>query len=969
MGENMKKQKKYRGRICLCILFFSLFCMCSVVYASEIEEDLTNKVDGTNDDRFSGKSPWMNNADESIYSNSIDATEDAQKIEPEDPGMVEEYISELIRNAASSLISLLEKKLDAGIDKIIYGRVGSGKPNSANIYAFELRSGNPYGVTASVCYALLRSMVFVLLGINFVFLLAKSAWTGHTAQSRDQIKTNFYDIAMKFSFLTLMPYLFDVVLYVRDVILYGLKSVTGEMLAGGAQLSLSNAFLLNAEKTERFIDALMYLGTIGLTFYFAVIYIAIAIDMLVCFISFPILCMLQSRKRNLIDSWMMTVLSNMLTPILDAVLLLVPLLTSMMLSDVIEGVAIIQLIMCMLIIPSRNRIKVLLGVQNGERGGLFSTMALLALGRTLAGKAKGAFQRVSDIRSDMEKSKVHKAMAGVDGEENEALLGGLEHNQSIGKNLNYKGMDDGQEERIMEEMDTSDLDEAREPSLESYGSEYETIDDLQESSDYAMEDRDVLYDGMEENDNSDDVLKEENLQSDGIDNKTNQSDVITDSLSDTNSGIQNSSKEDGAENEEEGTGATVGSVASKAMNRNEMLRNLEHSMEEKQNTIDAMRSQKAGYLAEQKRLERQMLNHEKGTEEYRELERKRADIALNASEAEQRIANQMRNMNQLRNQAKSLRSGGMKVAPTKFDDARTELLCKRANINNFEQPEFRNALSNSQMSKLYKRRAGMNTVKGMASVFGGTAGTLLAGGSAVFMNPGTALISGSVGMKSGELLGSGLVSVGSAISSGVRREVHSIKGETAMDAGLGSDFKDTYEQVPVADSLTQRNSTEIPLQQTMNVVTKELPRNVVVPNTAEKVDADTVLQFTQQTEESIKRQIHIEIEQDSEAALKKIFTSSGRIGNSTALIALERANIETEKYLSTLRETSAGDVTRKLEREKRIEFQTQFITDEVLKKLSLSPDYEKGTEYFKTAEEIIRVKVRSIVEEKNKDIF
>ena len=153
----------------LCIVFVAGGNL--VVYATE--DELTNEVDEANENRFSEKSPWLDHADESIYSEDIDAGETPQQIEPKDPGIVEKYASELIRNATSSLISLLEGKMGAGIDRIIYGRVGSGKPNSVNIYAFELRSGNPYGVTASVCYALLRSIVFVLLGIYFVSILAK----------------------------------------------------------------------------------------------------------------------------------------------------------------------------------------------------------------------------------------------------------------------------------------------------------------------------------------------------------------------------------------------------------------------------------------------------------------------------------------------------------------------------------------------------------------------------------------------------------------------------------------------------------------------------------------------------------------------------------------------------------------------------------------------------------------------------
>ena len=283
MGWKIKGKKFISlAALCLVMLFFGRM----EVYADEISDDLTNEVKEENESRFSKGSPWLENADDSIYSNSVDTMEDEQEIEPDDPGSVEKYLSEFIRNAASSLIALLEENLGAGFDRIIYGRVGSGRPNSVNIYGFELRSGNPYGVTASVCYGLIRSMAFVFLGISFVFLLAKSAWTGQTAQSREQIKSGFYTTAMKFSMLTLMPYLFDVALYVRDVALFGIKEMTSQMITGGATLSLSNAFLVNAERTGRFIDSLMYLGTVLLTLYFAFVYVATAIDLLICFVAF-----------------------------------------------------------------------------------------------------------------------------------------------------------------------------------------------------------------------------------------------------------------------------------------------------------------------------------------------------------------------------------------------------------------------------------------------------------------------------------------------------------------------------------------------------------------------------------------------------------------------------------------------------------------------------------------------------------
>ena len=79
-----------------------------MIYAAEISDDLTNEVKEENESRFSKGSPWLDHADDSIYSNTVDTMEEEQEIEPDDPGSVEKYLSELIRNAASSLIALLE---------------------------------------------------------------------------------------------------------------------------------------------------------------------------------------------------------------------------------------------------------------------------------------------------------------------------------------------------------------------------------------------------------------------------------------------------------------------------------------------------------------------------------------------------------------------------------------------------------------------------------------------------------------------------------------------------------------------------------------------------------------------------------------------------------------------------------------------------------------------------------------------
>lgn len=918
--------RKWRvlGKVCLFLLCFTLMMPCTtVVYATD---DLTNEVDEANEDRFSQGSPWLDGADDSIYSNGVDTAEEEQDIEPDEPGMFEKYFSELLRNIASSLIALLEDTLGTSLDGIIYGRVGSGKPNSVNIFGFELRSGNPYGVTAAVCYSLLRSMAFVFLGIMFVAILAKSLWTGQTAQSREQIKSSIFSTAMKFSILMLMPFLFDVALYVRDVALYGVKEVTGQMVTGGATLSLSEAFLTNAERTGRFVDAVMYLGTILLTIYFAIIYIALAIDILIAFVAFPVLCLLHSPKRDLLGNWVMSVLSDIITPLLDAILLMVPLLTSMMLGDVIRGIAVIQMIMCMLIIPARNRIKILLGIQNNERGGFLSAMGLLAMGRMIAGKAKGAVQRITGIRSDLEKSRAHGEMAKVDEEEREALL--EEYDRGGSSN---KGLPDMEERERTDQLSggTRDSDE-----MDGYGNWAPEATDL---------DNEMLQDG-EQNDlaGMDEITDDAGIP-EGMEMNETETEPARDDTPETPAGTE------------------------EPLTRNEALRDLNKTMDTMQQKIDDLRVKKAAYQNQEKQIARKMLDHERGSDEYRELEKERADAALGAAETAEKIEDQSRKLNQLRQQEKELRGSDRGAVPTQFDEARARILCKRANIDNFEQPEFRGVLSNAQMEKLYRQRAIANAVKGGAAVAGAAAGGVLLGGGSVFIGTGAMQMGAVAGMTAGSAIGS--TAVGAGIAGG--RFVKAV-GNRFVDSGNASPPVQpvTSPEVPVSPVPT---AAPTPTTGGERIVPPEQP----VPHQTQRVEREIVIEESQNPTgvgseamgSVVERKVQVEIEKDSASALQQILTPAGGIRNSAAVEALRQANIETEKYILAARELEGTVLTKQQELAKRTEFQTEKLTDEIMKRLSNNPDYEPGTENYVAARETISDKVRAIIERQNRDLF
>lgn len=929
-----------KRRIVWKLCLFLLCALLMVTYTAVVHatEEIENEVDEENEDRFSQGSPWLEGVDDSIYSNGIDTAEEDQEIEPDKPGIVEKYFSELLRNTASSLISLLEDTLGAGLDSIIYGRVGSGKPNSVNIFGFELRSGNPYGVTAAVCYALIRSMVFVFLGIAFVAMLAKSLWTGHTAQSREQIKSGIFSVAMKFCMLTLMPYLFDVVLYIRDVALYGVMEVTGEMVTGGATLSLSTAFLTNAERSGRFVDAVMYLGTVFLTIYFAVIYIGLAISILVAFISFPIMCLFHSQKRNLLDNWAMNVLSCIITPLLDAILLLVPLLASMMLGDVIRGIAVIQMVMCMLIIPARNEIKRYLGIPGNDRSGFLSAMGLFAMGRMIAGKAKGALQRLSGIRSDWQKGRMHDEMARIDEEEQESLLG------DVGRQ--------GQEGRDIRDMD-------EEGQTGEHPDRQEDLKELGGDAGGAPDMADLEADGL---------TGEETEPMGSMD------------APETDTGIPGQDGESLEAMDAAGEGMPENAVDEDGpMTRNEALRNLGREMDTMQEKIDGLRVRKAGYQSREKQLAREMLDYDRDSDEYRDLEKDRAEAAAGAAETAQKIEDQSRKLNQLRQQEKELRGSGKGPVPTPFDKARARVLCKRANIDNFEQPEFRGVLSNEQMAKLYRKRMWANIGKGAAAAAGGTAGAVILGGGSVFLGQGAVQMGTVAGAIAGSAVADTAVGAGIAGTRALYSARHTITGHhagpsappvspvgtIAPEAGTAHAPSEPPEPVmPQTPGTAAGGSTVVP-----PVAGQAQPaaREVVVEEQAAPDGAADEMYGT--WAEAPKKKIQIEIEKDSASAIQQVLSPTGGLRNSSAVRALQQGNIETEKYILAAKELEGTVLTRQQELAKRTEFQTEKLTDEIMLRLSHNPEYEPGSENYAAARASVSEKVRAIIERQNRDLF
>lgn len=113
---------------------------------------------------------------------------------------------------------------------------------------------------------------------------------------------------------------------------------------------------------------------------------------------------------------------------------------------------------------------------------------------------------------------------------------------------------------------------------------------------------------------------------------------------------------------------------------NEAVRAADRQVDDSQNRLDNLRMERAKLVQKDKQLRRQMLDCRRGSEEYRSLEKERADVEEQTAQMDSRIAVENGRLNQLRGQAKnsmppqapeirrqSLRTAGLKFcasAPT-----------------------------------------------------------------------------------------------------------------------------------------------------------------------------------------------------------------------------------------------------------------------------------------------------------------
>lgn len=367
---NVKFKKRFRKIMFLLYILAVVFSVAGTVttYAGEGEETQQSTPSG-----------WIDFDSSGIYK----AKEDAQErdVSMDDPSWIEKQIIKIIKGPGKFLITI-QTAFGMNIDQIIYGRI-SEKSKSINYFSFELASGNIYGNIGTYIYNIFRTISLFILWAIFTTTLVKIMLLTNSGKIRDEFKESLTRMIVIAILMYIMPYLFQLIEFIRDIILYLLQGLATDIsmdsVGGNYSTQIRNNFnntlggasggilaVFETLSDKSWFAAVIYDGVSVLSLYYAYQYIGIAMALLIYFIMFPLVCIFAYKDSKLIDSWVKNVIASLLTPVMDAILMMLPGYVFMALCT--KGIficALITFMICMLVIPSRRVISSMLGLNAG----------------------------------------------------------------------------------------------------------------------------------------------------------------------------------------------------------------------------------------------------------------------------------------------------------------------------------------------------------------------------------------------------------------------------------------------------------------------------------------------------------------------------------------------------------------------------------------------------------------------------
>lgn len=340
------------------------------------------------------------------------------------PSHTMDWGEKLLRNILKTpgeFLLPLENDWGMTLDNVIYGRIVTP---GTNFYSFELYKGNPYGLVAAKVYNIFRTICFVGVVMLCMGQVTKVTVFSSSAKAREGVKESLTKACFIIPMLFVMPYLLDLALYLRDIILYVFKyafggtTITVDGTEYGVSAGLSTTFAALSE--ESWIWALVFSASTFLALYFAYLYAALAMGMVVYFSIFPVSCVMSYTDKNVLNNWVKNVTAVILVPCIDAFLLNIPVdmyrIVSSQGYQILAGV--LTLITCMCIMTTRKAVANTLGLNLGGIGAFAgAAVGAMALARSAGMLGKSLHDSVEHRRNAKSMQEEADMLDSLDGED------------------------------------------------------------------------------------------------------------------------------------------------------------------------------------------------------------------------------------------------------------------------------------------------------------------------------------------------------------------------------------------------------------------------------------------------------------------------------------------------------------------------------------------------------------------------
>ena len=316
--------------------------------------------------------------------------------------------------------------------RLVFGRVMGGSTSNVAYYTFELQANNPYGAVGSLVYNIIRGVIYVLVAVMFGAKMAAAAWKRGRGASTIAAKEAVKSAAFVILALALMPNVLDLMLYLRDLLLYAIaKGVYSNSYFSGST-SIITAFrdlVTEAENGESagalILNTIMYdaLGILNVVYVF--VYIGVALNMTVLFIMFPVAVLKSMYDRRMFGQWLSVMLACILVPVGDTALLAIPCYLGKNFSSNFGGssslaLGLVQIGCCMMLLQARNMVKQSIGVSTGIGEGSGIHMGMMAARSAINVGMKG-FSKVKNglksAKEDDTNAKMAETNAQIDDRE------------------------------------------------------------------------------------------------------------------------------------------------------------------------------------------------------------------------------------------------------------------------------------------------------------------------------------------------------------------------------------------------------------------------------------------------------------------------------------------------------------------------------------------------------------------------